>query len=58
MRRRRVHMRDIMLSLAVGIAVGVIFRALKLPVPAPPAIEGVMGIVGIFLGYKVAQHLL
>ncbi len=45
------------MALAVGFAVGMIFRAMKLPVPAPPAIEGVMGIVGIFLGYKVAQHL-
>lgn len=50
-------MRDVVASLAVGFAVGIIFRAMKLPVPAPPAIEGVMGIVGIFLGYKLAQQL-
>lgn len=50
-------MRDLTVSLAVGFAVGIIFRAMKLPVPAPPAIEGVMGIVGIFLGYKLAEKL-
>lgn len=50
-------MKDLAASIAVGIAVGVIFRAFKLPVPAPPALEGVVGILGIFLGYKLAQQL-
>ncbi len=50
-------MKEALMSLAVGVAVGLIFRAMKLPVPAPPALEGVLGIVGIFLGYKVAERL-
>ena len=41
---------EILLALTVGIVVGIIFSACKLPVPAPPAIAGVVGILGIYLG--------
>lgn len=41
-------------ALAVGIVVGLVFGRLNLPIPAPPALAGILGIVGIFLGYKVA----
>ena len=40
-----------------GFAVGVIFKLLKLPVPAPNTLEGVMGVFGIFLGYLVVKLL-
>ncbi len=50
-------MKEVLVALAVGIMVGVIFRAVKLPVPAPPTLAGVAGIVGIFLGYRAAQAL-
>lgn len=50
-------MKDVVSSLLVGFAVGLIFRVLKLPIPAPPALAGLMGIVGIYLGYRVAQLL-
>ncbi|GAA0275447.1 XapX domain-containing protein [Halobacterium noricense] len=33
-----------------GIAVGVVFASLRIPIPAPPSLTGVMGIVGIWLG--------
>ncbi|MFB5664177.1 XapX domain-containing protein [Alteribacillus sp. HJP-4] len=51
-------MQDIILSLLSGIAVGLIFGFIRLPIPAPPALAGVMGIVGIFLGYKIYQWVL
>lgn len=38
------------LSLLTGFIVGVLFTALKLPLPAPNALAGVMGILGIYLG--------
>ncbi|MDG2488602.1 MAG: DUF1427 family protein [Roseibacillus sp.] len=49
----RKTMIEIVLALTVGIFVGVIFSAFKLPVPAPPAIAGVVGILGIYLGAQL-----
>jgi len=40
----------VLLSLVTGLVVGILFTALKLPLPAPNALAGVMGIVGIYLG--------
>lgn len=53
--RSAVIRNELILSLAVGFAVGFLFRLVKLPVPAPPTLAGVLGIVGIFLGYRVAR---
>lgn len=41
-------------ALAVGLAVGFLFARLRLPIPAPPTLTGILGIVGIFLGYKIS----
>ena len=49
----RKPMIEIFLTLAVGMVVGFLFSACKLPLPAPPAIAGVVGIVGIYLGAQV-----
>ncbi len=49
-------MKEILLSTATGFAVGLLFAKLKLPVPAPPTLGGVMGIVGLFLGYMLAMR--
>jgi XapX domain-containing protein len=43
---------EILLALAVGFVVGLVFSACKLPLPSPPVLAGVMGIVGIYLGGK------
>ena len=40
------------LALLAGFFVGMLFTAIKLPLPAPPHIAGVIGILGVFLGYK------
>ena len=40
-----------LLALLTGFIVGVLFTALKLPLPAPNAIAGIMGILGIYLGH-------
>ena len=47
-------MKDIVLSLGTGMAVGLLFAAVRLPVPTPPTVAGVAGIVGLFLGYAAA----
>lgn len=43
-------MSQLFLALLAGILVGIIFSALKLPLPAPPVMAGILGIVGIYLG--------
>ena len=43
-------MNEILLALLAGFIVGVIFTAVKLPLPAPPVLAGIAGIVGIYLG--------
>lgn len=48
-------MKEVLLSLATGTAVGFLFAWFKLPIPAPPAIAGVMGIIGIYVGFKLFQ---
>lgn len=39
-----------LLALFTGFIVGVLFTALKLPLPAPNAFAGITGILGIYLG--------
>ena len=44
---------EIVKALLAGLIVGFIFAAIKLPIPAPSALAGIMGIIGIFLGYLI-----
>lgn len=46
------------LALIVGTSAGALFAVLSLPVPAPPTIAGVLGIVGLWLGYTLARQLI
>ncbi len=39
-----------LISLLVGIVIGVIFKSLKLPVPVPHDFAGVVGLIGMFIG--------
>ncbi|NUY56705.1 XapX domain protein [Salinivibrio sp. MA351] len=43
-------MQEVLLAVVAGFLVGVLFSAIKLPIPAPPVLSGVMGIVGVYLG--------
>lgn len=43
-------MNEVVLSVLAGGAVGILFSAMKLPIPSPPVLSGVMGIVGVYLG--------
>jgi len=45
----------ILLSLAAGMFAGVVFSIVDLPIPAPPNLAGIMGIVGIYIGYQLIQ---
>lgn len=47
----------VVLALCTGLLAGALFAFLRIPIPAPPNLAGVMGIVGIYLGYKVVNWL-
>jgi len=50
-------MTESLLALGTGAVVGFLFSFLKLPLPAPPTLSGIMGIVGIFLGFVIYQKV-
>ena len=50
-------MQEIAMSIAAGFVVGALFAALKLPLPAPPVLSGVLGIVGVYLGGTLIPYL-
>ena len=47
-------MKELILSTLTGVICGFVFAKLNLPIPAPGVLAGIMGILGIFLGYKIA----
>ncbi len=44
------------LALLTGLLTGALFRFLNIPIPAPPELPGIMGIIGIYLGYRLIDH--
>jgi XapX domain-containing protein len=44
-------------ALVTGMIAGSIFTVAKLPLPAPPTVAGITGVVGIFLGAKVVEWI-
>lgn len=46
------------LAILAGLIVGVVFSAIKLPLPAPPTLVGVLGIIGIYLGYRLYETII
>ncbi|GAA0230234.1 XapX domain-containing protein [Haladaptatus pallidirubidus] len=45
------------LALLTGIITGGLFHSLGVPIPAPPKLPGIMGIIGIYLGYLIVESL-
>lgn len=45
------------LALLTGLATGALFKFLQIPIPAPPNLAGIMGIVGIYAGFKLVEAL-
>jgi len=50
-------MKETLLAFAAGVLVGLLFKWIRLPIPAPPVLSGVMGIVGVYLGGKLYDWL-
>ncbi|MCY9667652.1 DUF1427 family protein [Paenibacillus alginolyticus] len=51
-------MKELLLSLGAGFIIGILFKVLKLPLPAPPVLSGILGIVGIYAGGKLMELFL
>lgn len=43
---------SMLLALATGIIIGIVFQSLKIPSPAPPFL-GLLGLLGMFLGQRL-----
>jgi XapX domain-containing protein len=46
-----------LMALLVGAIMGFAFALLRLPIPAPPTLAGVLGIVGITVGFYLAGKI-
>lgn len=44
-----------LLALVTGFVTGAVFAFLRIPIPAPPELPGLLGIAGIYFGYKAIQ---
>ncbi|WP_335873015.1 XapX domain-containing protein [Bacillus sp. 2205SS5-2] len=51
-------MKEVLLSVLAGIIIGVVFKFMKLPLPAPPVLAGVMGIFGVYFGGVLVDWIL
>ncbi|MEC5188166.1 XapX domain-containing protein [Geobacillus thermodenitrificans] len=51
------QVKEVVLALITGMVVGFLFTLSRLPIPAPPALAGVAGIVGVYLGMRLFQWL-
>ena len=46
-------MMDYLLPLLTGLICGLVFGLIRLPIPAPTALPGILGIIGIWLGFTL-----
>lgn len=46
----------LVLSLLTGLVAGAFFKYLMIPIPAPADISGVVGILGIYAGYRIVGY--
>ncbi|WP_255169588.1 XapX domain-containing protein [Natrononativus amylolyticus] len=52
-----MDLKFIALGLLTGFLTGAFFALVDVPIPAPPELPGLMGIVGIYLGYKLVDGM-
>lgn len=48
---------DIIKTFSCALILGLIFNRLQLAIPCPPTIEGILGIIGLFIGFKLGGML-
>ncbi|SHH41560.1 XapX domain-containing protein [Caloranaerobacter azorensis] len=52
----KIDIKEMALSLVTGMLVGIVFKALKFPLPAPPNIPAFMGVFGVWLGSTLVKN--
>ena len=50
-------MREILFSSGVGFGIGALFTLLRLPIPVPNVLPGILSIVFMYIGYLVISFL-
>ncbi|GFR36602.1 XapX domain-containing protein [Thermobrachium celere] len=50
-------MMTILLATVAGMILGALFKKMNLPLPAPPTLPGVVGVLGVLLGSMLAKML-
>lgn len=55
--RKVERMKEVFMTTSVGAITGAIFSIFKLPIPAPPVFAGLMGIVGLWIGYAIVARI-
>ncbi|MFG6118055.1 DUF1427 family protein [Thalassobacillus sp. B23F22_16] len=50
--------REAVLALIAGIFIGIVFKLIKLPLPAPPVLAGVLGVAGVYVGGRIVEAFL
>ncbi|SEN89387.1 XapX domain-containing protein [Amphibacillus marinus] len=50
-------MKEVFLALIAGIIAGIIFKFLKLPLPAPPVFSAVVGVFGVYFGGVIVDYI-
>jgi XapX domain-containing protein len=43
------------LAFLTGLLAGALFAFLEVPIPAPPTLSGLLGIAGIYVGFKLVE---
>ncbi|MGG5253483.1 XapX domain-containing protein [Neobacillus sp. SM06] len=51
-------MKEVMMALFAGVLVGMLFKFLKLPLPAPPVFSAVVGVFGVYFGGVLVEWIL
>jgi XapX domain-containing protein len=51
-------MKEIILALIAGTITGMLFKFLKLPLPAPPVFSAVVGVFGVYFGGVILDWVL
>jgi XapX domain-containing protein len=55
---RGLHDMDLVLvslALLTGLVAGGLFAFVQVPIPAPPDLPGLLGIAGIYFGYRIVE---
>jgi XapX domain-containing protein len=50
-------LKEVVLALIAGLIVGMIFKFMRLPLPAPPVFSAVVGVFGVYFGGVLASWM-